>query len=92
MVSRSRPRDPQSDSKQLANTATYDGKRFHLHQVVTSAPGGPTYHDGWIVIGLTDGLKLASPDFEQTVHYQPNEIPDSIEPQYAETGEPIFGY
>jgi len=78
--------------RRITNTATYNGKRFHLHQVVASVPVDNRNHDEWIVVGLENGLELASPSFDRELQYSPNEIPNSIEPQYAETGEPIFGY
>jgi len=78
--------------RKITNTATYNGKRFHLHQVVASVPVDDRNRDEWIVVGLENGLKLASPDFERELQYPPGGIPCSIEPQYAETGEPIFGY
>lgn len=80
-------------TQEIANSATYNGTRFHLHQLVTTHPAGS---DGnrrhWIVVGLEDGLTLATPDFEEEMEYPAEKIPDSIEPQCAETGEPIFGY
>jgi hypothetical protein len=78
--------------RKITNTATYNGERFHLHQVVASVPLDNQNQDEWIVVGLERGLELATPDFERELEYPPGEIPDSIEPQYAETGEPIFGY
>jgi hypothetical protein len=45
-----------------------------------------------IVVGLNDGLELATPDFEWKTEYRPEDIPDSIDPQVAETGVPVFGY
>jgi hypothetical protein len=83
----------QIGTRKVPNSATYNGTRFHLHQLVTTAPAG---RDGnrrdWVVVGLEGSLKLASPDFEEEMEYPAGKIPRSIEPQYAETGEPIFGY
>jgi hypothetical protein len=81
-----------ADKRRIRSTATYNGKRFHLHQVVASVPVGNRNQNEWIVVGLENGLELATPDFNRELQYPPGEIPNSIEPRYAETGEPIFGY
>jgi hypothetical protein len=78
--------------RKVTHTATFNRKRFHLHQVVASVPVDNRNQDEWIIVGLKSGLKLATPNFERELQYPPGEIPDSIEPQYAKTGEPIFGY
>lgn len=79
--------------QKVATSATYNGTRFHLHQLVTTVPAGSDGNQQhWIVVGLEDGLALASPDFEEEMEYPIGKIPDSVEPQCAETGEPIFGY
>lgn len=90
--SNSAGRTPLTSKRKITNTATYNGRRFHLHQIVTSVQVGSEKQEDWIVVGLEDGLKLASPDFEQKMQYSPGEVPESIDPQYAETGEPVFGY
>jgi hypothetical protein len=94
--------DPSSDSttsqstplpreQEVTQTETYNGKVFHLHQVVSfPRPNEPSRE--MIVVGLNDGLELATPDFEWKTEYRPEDIPDSIDPQVAETGVPVFGY
>lgn len=79
--------------QEVPRTSTYNGERFHLHQVVVvDADGEHDRRRERIVVGLEDGLKLASPDFEQKQEYPSDRVPESIEPQVADTGVPIFGY
>lgn len=84
---------PQPDKLEIAHTAEYNGKQFHLHQIVhTSGEAENESPEEMVVIGLDDGLKLADTDFEWEHRYPSGSIPESIEPQVAADQTPIFGY
>lgn len=95
MESGSKPASTQSVSpareEAVTTKETYNGSEFHLHQVVSF----PNRHDRdreLVVIGLDDGLTLASPDFSWKTEFDPGEVPSQITPRFAETGIPVFGY
>jgi len=78
----------------VTTTATYGGQTFHLFQVVRIRPR-PLPGDWprrWIVVGLDDGVTVATVEFDETKQYEPADDEfDNVTP-VTENETPVYGY
>jgi hypothetical protein len=83
-----------SPAESVTTTATYGGQTFHLFQVVKIRPR-PLPGDWprqWIVVGLDDGVTVATAEFDERRHYEPtSDDLDGVTP-VTEDGTPIYGH
>lgn len=73
-------------------TEVIGGRRFHLFQHVLLNADGPSPKSR-VVVSLEDGITLADLNFNWTSSYSEADIAtESIQPQTADSGIPVFAY
>lgn len=93
MGAQSADTDSEDLPRETTTTAIYNGKHFHLFQVVDIFPD-PTnsWPRTWMVVDLNGGVTVSSLSFDERYSYTPDDDEfDHLSP-VTENGIPVYGY